>query len=61
MLPAMPRPLRLEFRGALYHITSRGDGQEAIYRDDADRALCLEALTNTVERYNWTVHSLGQN
>jgi REP element-mobilizing transposase RayT len=53
----MARPLRLEFRGALYHVTSRGDGQEAIYRDDADRALCLEVLANTVERHNWTVHA----
>ena len=33
----MARPLRLEFRGALlYHVTSRGDGQEAICRDDAE-------------------------
>lgn len=53
----MTRPLRLEFRGALYHVTSRGDGQEAIYRDDADRALCLEVLASTIERYNWTVHA----
>ncbi|MEJ1336998.1 MAG: transposase, partial [Candidatus Sedimenticola sp. (ex Thyasira tokunagai)] len=27
----MARPLRIEFSGALYHVTSRGDGQEAIY------------------------------
>lgn len=53
----MARPLRLEFRGALYHVTSRGDGQEAIYQNDADRGLCLEVLANTVERYNWTVHA----
>lgn len=53
----MARPLRLEFRGALYHVTSRGDGQEAIYRDDTDRRLCLEVLAHTVERYNWTVHA----
>jgi REP element-mobilizing transposase RayT len=53
----MARPLRLEFRGALYHVTSRGDGQEAIYRDDTDRALCLVVLANTVERYHWTVHA----
>jgi REP element-mobilizing transposase RayT len=53
----MTRPLRLEFRGALYHVTSRGDGQEAIYRDDADRAMCQEVLANTVERYHWTVHA----
>ena len=27
----MARPLRIEFSGALYHITSRGDRREAIY------------------------------
>jgi len=27
----MARPLRLEFAGALYHVTSRGNRREAIY------------------------------
>ena len=34
---AMARPIRLEFEGALYHITSRGDRREDIYETDADR------------------------
>ena len=29
----MVRPLRLEFDGALYHVTSRGDRREDIYED----------------------------
>ncbi|WP_223825062.1 hypothetical protein [Pseudomonas profundi] len=33
----MARPLRLEFAGALYHITARGDRREPIYEDDEDR------------------------
>jgi hypothetical protein len=33
----MARPLRLEFTGALYHATSRGDRCEDIYEEDADR------------------------
>jgi putative transposase len=53
----MARPLRLEFRGALYHVTSRGDGQEAIYRDDEDRGMCLEVLASTVRRFNWRLHA----
>ena len=53
----MARPLRLEFCGALYHVTSRGDGQEAIYHDDADRNLCLEVLKGTIRRFNWRVHA----
>jgi hypothetical protein len=35
----MARPLRIEFPNALYHITSRGDRREAIYRDDEDRQI----------------------
>lgn len=38
----MARPLRLEFSGALYHVTSRGDRQEDIYLDDEDRDCWLE-------------------
>ena len=37
----MSRSLRIEFSGALYHLTSRGDGHEAIYLDDSDRALSV--------------------
>ena len=48
----MARPLRLEFAHGLYHATSRGDGREDIYRDDADRALFLEVLSETVDRFN---------
>ncbi|MDY6992820.1 MAG: addiction module toxin RelE, partial [Pseudomonadota bacterium] len=33
----MARPLRLEFSGALYHVTARGDRREPIYTDDLDR------------------------
>ena len=34
----MSRPLRLEYAGALYHVTSRGDRREDIYLDDEDRS-----------------------
>jgi REP element-mobilizing transposase RayT len=53
----MARPLRLEFHGALYHVTSRGDGQEDIYLGDDDRATSLAVLEEVVERFNWTVHA----
>jgi len=33
----MARPLRIKFAGALYHVTSRGDGREAIYIQNQDR------------------------
>jgi len=53
----MARPLRLEFPGAIYHITSRGDRQEAIYEGDADRQQWLDILSRASERYNWRVHA----
>lgn len=34
----MARPLRLEWAGALYHATSRGDRREPIVDDDEDRS-----------------------
>ena len=48
----MSRPLRLEFPGAVYHVTSRGDRREAIYRDDHDRRMHLEVLAQTMYRFD---------
>ena len=53
----MSRPLRIEFAGALYHVTSRGDGQEDIYQDDDDRDIFLEVLAEVKDRFNWSVHA----
>ena len=53
----MSRPLRLEFSGALYHITSRGDRREDIYNDDADRQAFLSVLNSACDTYNWVCHA----
>ena len=53
----MVRPLRIEFAGALYHITSRGDRRENIYDSDADRDNFLEVLEKVCQQYNWSVHA----
>jgi putative transposase len=53
----MSRPLRLEFAGAFYHITSRGNGRNVIYLQDDDFELFLQILANVCERYNWVVHA----
>jgi putative transposase len=53
----MSRPLRLEFCGALYHVTSRGDGRGEIYRDDEDRQVQLTVLEEVVKRFHWTIHA----
>ncbi len=53
----MARPLRIEFAGALYHITSRGDRREDIYHDDSDREGWLAVLAEVCLRHNWVVHA----
>ncbi len=53
----MSRPIRIEFSGALYHVTSRGDRREAIYEDDEDRIRFLEILQNVIQNFNWTCHA----
>jgi putative transposase len=53
----MARPLRLEFPGAVYHVTSRGNARQDIFLDDADRERFLSILSSTVHRYNWLCHA----
>ena len=53
----MTRPLRLEFEGALYHITSRGDRREAIFESDVDRFGFLRRLGQVCESCNWACHA----
>jgi putative transposase len=53
----MARPLRIEFCGALYHVTSRGDRREPIFEDDADRQTFLAILAEGLERFNWLCHA----
>lgn len=48
----MARPLRIEFSGAIYHVTSRGDRREAIFGDDEDRAYFLGVLGQAAERFD---------
>jgi len=56
----MTRPLRLEFAGGLYHVTSRGDGREDIYLSDADREAWLSVLGEVCKRFNWVCHAWCQ-
>jgi len=49
----MGRKLRLQFPGALYHVTTRGNAGGAIFDDDFDRIALLELLGRTVERFDW--------
>jgi len=53
----MPRRPRIQFEGALYHVTTRGNNQKLIYLDDRDRELFLSLVTDTVRKRGWLCHS----
>ncbi len=53
----MARPLRIEYEGAVYHVTSRGNAGTEIFLDDADRVRFLEVLGTVVERFGWICHA----
>ncbi len=53
----MSRPIRIEFPGALYHVTSRGDRREDIFEDDDDRHTFLKTLGQVVEQFNWLCYA----
>jgi REP element-mobilizing transposase RayT len=42
----MARPTRIEFPGALYHVTARGNERKAVFRDDGDRAEYVRRLAD---------------
>jgi REP element-mobilizing transposase RayT len=47
------RPLRLEYPGALWHVTNRGVEQRNIYLDDLDRRHFLRLLQQAIAEYRW--------
>lgn len=56
----MARPLRLEFEGAFWHITARGNDRRDIFLDDEDRQVFLDMLGAAIARYNWILHEYCQ-
>jgi len=53
----MARPLRIQFPGALYHVTSRGNAREPIFTGDEDRRCFLRILGQVVDRHRWVCHA----
>lgn len=53
----MARPLRIEFSGALYHLTARGNARENIFLDDTDRETFLALFERVCERHQWLCHA----
>jgi REP element-mobilizing transposase RayT len=53
----MARPLRLEFPGAIYHLTSRGNARQKVFFAAGDRESFLNTLAGVVSRYHWICHA----
>jgi putative transposase len=53
----MPRKLRLEYPGAMYHLMSRGDQREDIFLDDVDRHDFIKSLAEACQKTGWQVHA----
>lgn len=53
----MARPLRIEFAGAMYHVTARGNAQGDIYTHDEEREKYLAIFANACKRFDWYCHA----
>ena len=53
----MPRPLRIEYPGAIYHVMSRGDRREPIFKDNEDRRCFIQTLEQVCAKTDWQVHA----
>ena len=53
----MARPLRVEYAGALYHVTSRGNARKPIFKDEEDRKIFLRLLDRVNQRFHWLCHA----
>jgi hypothetical protein len=52
----MSRPLRLEYPGAVYHISARGNGGQPLFLKDADRERFLHLLALEINQHRWLCH-----
>ena len=53
----MPRQLRIEYAGAIYHVMNRGDRREPIFHDDLDRKRFVAALGEACTKTDWQMHA----
>ena len=54
----MPRKLRIEYSGTIYHVMNRGDRREAIFKEDEDRERFIGTLGECCRKTDWQVHAL---
>jgi len=53
----MARSLRIQYPGAVYHITSQGNAGEKVFRRTDDREAFLQVLQRVIERQGWICHT----
>jgi putative transposase len=53
----MPRPPRLEFSGAVYHVIARGNEQRDVFRSDSDREFYLRRLAHYRDRFHFRLYA----
>lgn len=53
----MPRKLRVEYEGAIYHVMNRGDRREPIFVDEEDREQFIGTLGEACGKTGWQVHA----
>src|ERR1041385_6864177 len=53
----MPRKLRVQYPGAIYHVMNRGDRREPIFADDKDRVRFFDTLGEACAKTGWLVHA----
>jgi len=53
----MPRPLRIQFPGAVYHVMNRGNGRQAIFEDATDARRFLARLEEIAAPLGWRFHA----
>ena len=53
----MPRKLRVQYAGAIYHVMNRGDRRENIFEDEQDHVRFLETLGEACQKTGWQVHA----
>ncbi|MFC1679972.1 transposase, partial [Elusimicrobiota bacterium] len=57
VLDGMPRPLRIQFPGALFHLSARGNGGQDIFLDDRDRERFLRMLAAVKKRCKFLLYA----
>ena len=55
----MPRKMRVEYPGAIYHVMSRGDRREAVFLDDVDRQDFIKTLAETCQKTGFEIQAYG--